>query len=64
VSIKRELALQEFQVSGSKFQVENSLASSVQGLESETEECFLKKETQAEMWSEDPAVALAIRMAS
>jgi predicted ATPase len=40
--IKGQLTLQKFQVSGSKFQVENSLASSVPSPESEAEECFLK----------------------
>jgi predicted ATPase len=40
--LKGQLTLQKFQVSGSKFQVENSLGSRVQSLESEAEECFLK----------------------
>jgi class 3 adenylate cyclase/tetratricopeptide (TPR) repeat protein len=40
--LKGQLTLQKFQVSGSKFQVEDSLGSSVQRLESEAEECFLK----------------------
>jgi predicted ATPase len=40
--LKGDLTLQKFQVSGSKFHVEDSLASSVQGLESEAEECFQK----------------------
>jgi predicted ATPase len=40
--LKGQLTLQQFQVSGSKFQVEDSPASNVQSLESEAEECFLK----------------------
>ncbi len=40
--LKGELTLQKFQVSSSKLQVENSLGSSVQGRESEAEECFLR----------------------
>jgi class 3 adenylate cyclase/predicted ATPase len=40
--LKGTLTLQKFQVSSSKLQVEKSLASSVQSLESEVEECFLK----------------------
>jgi predicted ATPase len=40
--LKGQLTLQKFQVSGPTFQVEDSLASSVQGLESEAEECFQK----------------------
>jgi class 3 adenylate cyclase/predicted ATPase len=40
--LKGQLTLQKFQVSGFKFQVEDSLESSVQSLESEAEECFLK----------------------
>ncbi len=40
--LKGQLMLQKFQVSSFKFQVENSLESSVQSLESEAEECFLK----------------------
>jgi class 3 adenylate cyclase/predicted ATPase len=40
--LKGQLTLQKFQVLCFKFQVEDSLASSVQGLESEAEECFLK----------------------
>jgi hypothetical protein len=40
--LKGQLTLQKFQVSGSKFQVEDSLGSSVQSLESEAEGYFLK----------------------
>ncbi len=40
--LKGQLTLQKFQVSGSKFQVQESLGSSVQSLESEAEECFLR----------------------
>ena len=40
--LKGELTLQKFQVSSSKFQVEDRLESSVQSLASEAEECFLK----------------------
>jgi class 3 adenylate cyclase/predicted ATPase len=40
--LKGELTLQQFQVQGSKFKVEDRLGSSVQRLESEAEECFLK----------------------
>jgi predicted ATPase len=40
--LKGQLTLQKFQVSSFKFQVENSLGSSVQSLESEAEECFHK----------------------
>jgi predicted ATPase len=40
--LKGELTLQQFQVSGSTYQVEDSLGSSVQSLESEAEGCFLK----------------------
>jgi len=40
--LKGELTLQQFQVSGFKFQVEEGLESSVQRLESEAEEYFLK----------------------
>jgi predicted ATPase len=40
--LKGELTLQKFQVSGSKFQVQNSLESGVRGPESEAEACFLK----------------------
>jgi len=40
--LKGQLTLQQFQVSSSKFQVENSLGSSVQSLESKAEECFFK----------------------
>jgi predicted ATPase len=40
--LKGQLTLQQFQVSGSKFQVQNSPASGVRGPESEAEECFLK----------------------
>ena len=40
--LKGQLTLQKFQVSGSESQVENSLGSSVQSLESEAEGYFLK----------------------
>jgi len=40
--LKGELTLQKFHVSGSKFQVADSLESSVRRLESEAEECFWK----------------------
>jgi class 3 adenylate cyclase/predicted ATPase len=40
--LKGTLTLQKFQVSGSTFQVETSLGSSVQSLEAEAEECFWK----------------------
>jgi predicted ATPase len=40
--LKGELTLQQFQVSGSTFQVQNSPASGVRGPESEAEECFWK----------------------
>jgi predicted ATPase len=40
--LKGQLTLQQFQVSGSKFQVQNSPASGVRGPESEAEECFWK----------------------
>ncbi len=40
--LKGQLTLQQFQVSGSRFQVQNSPASGVRGPESEAEECFLK----------------------
>ena len=40
--LKGTLTLQKFQVSGSKFQMQNSPASEVRSPESEAEECFLK----------------------
>jgi DNA-binding winged helix-turn-helix (wHTH) protein/predicted ATPase len=40
--LKGTLTLQQFQVSGSKFQVKNSSESRVRSPESEAEECFLK----------------------
>jgi len=40
--LKGTLTLQKFQVSGSKFQVQESLKSEVRGPESEAEACFLK----------------------
>jgi class 3 adenylate cyclase/predicted ATPase len=40
--LKGTLTLQKFQVSGSKFQVQESPKSEVRGPESEAEECFLK----------------------
>jgi predicted ATPase len=40
--LKGQLTLQKFQVSGFRFQVQNSPASGVRGPESEAEECFLK----------------------
>ena len=40
--LRGELTLQRFNVQGSKFNVEDSLGSSVQSLESEAEGCFLK----------------------
>jgi predicted ATPase len=40
--LKGELTLQKFQVSGPKFQVQNSPESGVRDLESEAEACFLK----------------------
>jgi class 3 adenylate cyclase/predicted ATPase len=40
--LKGQLTLQRFQVSGSKFQVQNSPASGVRSPESEAEECFLR----------------------
>jgi predicted ATPase len=40
--LKGQLTLQKFQVSGSKFQVENSSEFRVWSSESEAEECFLK----------------------
>jgi predicted ATPase len=40
--LKGQLTLQKVQVPGFKFQVENSLGSRVQNLESEAEECFLQ----------------------
>jgi len=62
--LKGTLMLQKFQVSGSKFQVENSLGSSVQSLESEAEECFLKaieiaRQQQAKSWELRATVSLA-----
>jgi predicted ATPase len=53
--LKGQLTLQKFQVSGFKFQVEDSLESSVQSLKSEAEECFLKaieiaRKQQAKSW--------------
>jgi predicted ATPase len=40
--LKGQLTLQKFQVSGSKFQVQNSSASGVRSPASEAEECFLR----------------------
>src|SRR5262249_29088703 len=40
--LKGELTLQQFQVSGSRFQVQNSSASGVRDPASEAEECFLR----------------------
>jgi predicted ATPase len=40
--LKGKLTLQKFQVSGSKFQVQESPKSGVRSLESEAEECFLR----------------------
>ena len=40
--LKGELTLQKFQVSGFKFQVQNSPESGVRSPESEAEECFLR----------------------
>jgi predicted ATPase len=62
--IKGTLTLQKFQVSSFKLQVEESLASSVQHLESEAEEYFLKaveiaRKQQAKSWELRATVSLA-----
>jgi predicted ATPase len=59
--LKGELTLQKFQVSSSKFQVEDSVGSSVQGLESEAEECFLKA---IEVAQKQQAKSLELRAAT
>ncbi len=59
--LKGELTLQKFQVSGSKFQVEKGLASSVQSPESEAEECFLKA---IEIAQKQQAKSLELRAAT
>jgi predicted ATPase len=62
--LKGELTLQQFKIQGSKFKVENSLGSSVQSLESEAEECFLKaievaRRQQAKSWELRASTSLA-----
>ncbi len=62
--LKGELTLQRFNVQGSKFKVEDSLKSSVQSLESEAEEYFLKaieiaRKQQAKSWELRASTSLA-----
>src|SRR5262249_13056314 len=62
--LKGTLPLQKCQGSGFKFQVKESLGSSVQSLESEAEECFLKaveiaRKQQAKSWELRASTSLA-----